>query len=169
MFENFWKALDKHELKNRLLDKLADPNSSISLENEWNDFFRANPNWVKENPEIAQRLISIKWEQFGQEIKKLKEMPNTTKKTISLDLDIHYPAEIIIKPDEVGFIAGCPALDVWSQGDSEAEAEENIKEALYLFLEVCWEKGTIGKVLKDCGIEFDHFYYKNRPQTSERK
>lgn len=75
MFQNFWKALGKHEFKNRFLDKLTDPESPIFIdaENDWNDFFRSNPNWVKENPEIAQRLISIKWKQFGEEIKKLKE------------------------------------------------------------------------------------------------
>lgn len=76
MFEKFWKALEKYEFKIRFLDKLNDPNSPIYLgaDNEWNNFFNANPNWIKENPKMVERLIAMKWEQFGEQIKKLKEV-----------------------------------------------------------------------------------------------
>lgn len=47
----------------------------------------------------------------------------------------------IIYPDTTpdglnpGFSSLCPELDVASQGDTEEEARENLKEALELFLE----------------------------------
>lgn len=69
---------------------------------------------------------------------------------INIDLKTNFSSEIIIKKSEVGFTSHCPFLDVWSQGDTEKEAEKNICEAVYLFLDVCIEKGTLEKVLKDC-------------------
>jgi predicted RNase H-like HicB family nuclease len=46
---------------------------------------------------------------------------------------------ILIKSDE-GFAAGCPALPgCWSQGNTEAEALANIREAIQLWLEVAEE------------------------------
>ena len=49
-----------------------------------------------------------------------------------------YPV-ILIKSDE-GFAVGCPALPGgWSQGNTEAEALANIREAIQLWLEVAEE------------------------------
>lgn len=47
---------------------------------------------------------------------------------------------LIIQPDtapsgEIGFSALCPELDIASQGETEASARENLREALELFLE----------------------------------
>ena len=41
----------------------------------------------------------------------------------------------IVKPEAGGYVALCPEVDVASQGDSVAEARENLKEALALFFE----------------------------------
>ena len=46
----------------------------------------------------------------------------------------------LVQPDtapngEVGFSALCPELDIASQGQTETEARENLREALELFLE----------------------------------
>jgi len=49
-----------------------------------------------------------------------------------------YPV-ILIKSDE-GFAVSCPALPgCWSQGNTEAEALVNIREAIQLWLEVAEE------------------------------
>ena len=53
---------------------------------------------------------------------------------------------------EVGYIAQCPALDVFSQGNTKDEAESNLKEALDLFVESCKERGVLVDVLKECGV-----------------
>lgn len=60
---------------------------------------------------------------------------------------------IEVRPDEVGYVAGCPSLDVFSQGTTEREAVENLNEALHLFVLSCFERGTLLQVLKDCGFE----------------
>lgn len=41
----------------------------------------------------------------------------------------------IVKPEAGGYVALCPEVDVASQGDSVAEARENLEEALALFFE----------------------------------
>ena len=42
----------------------------------------------------------------------------------------------IIEGEGDGYVALCPELDIASQGDSAAEARENLREALELFFEV---------------------------------
>ena len=58
-----------------------------------------------------------------------------------------------VQKDEVGYIAHCPSLDVFSQGGTREKAIENLVEALQLFLESCRERGTLDAVLADCGFE----------------
>lgn len=41
----------------------------------------------------------------------------------------------IIEKEGGGFVAFCPEVDVASQGESVAEARDNLKEALELFFE----------------------------------
>jgi len=41
----------------------------------------------------------------------------------------------IIKEENDGYVALCPEVDVASQGDSIAEARDNLREALELFFE----------------------------------
>ena len=50
------------------------------------------------------------------------------------------------------YVSCCPVLDVWSQGETRKEAKENLQEALQLFLIDCFERGSLDKVLKDCGF-----------------
>ena len=42
----------------------------------------------------------------------------------------------IVEREGSGYVALCPEVDVASQGDSVAEARENLEEALALFFEV---------------------------------
>ncbi len=41
----------------------------------------------------------------------------------------------IIEPEDGGFVALCPELDIASQGDSIEAARSNLQEALELFFE----------------------------------
>jgi hypothetical protein len=43
-------------------------------------------------------------------------------------------------------------LDVYSQGETEAKALENLIEAIQMFLRSCFERGTLDQVLKDSGF-----------------
>ena len=47
---------------------------------------------------------------------------------------------VILIPSDQGFTIGCPALPgCWSQGRTQEEARENIREAIRLWLEVAEE------------------------------
>ena len=48
--------------------------------------------------------------------------------------------KIVLKKTEEGYSVSCPALPgCWSQGDSEAEAIENIKDALQEYLAAVYD------------------------------
>ncbi len=59
-----------------------------------------------------------------------------------------------VKSDEVGFVSHCPEFDVFSQGETEKSAIENLKEAVELFIETCYECGTLLDVLRESGYQF---------------
>lgn len=67
--------------------------------------------------------------------------------------ELTVPAEV--RKDEDHFVSFCPPLDVYSQGPSEEVALDNLIEALQLFVESCLARGTLDRVLKDCGFEPD--------------
>jgi len=59
---------------------------------------------------------------------------------------------IKIKKEEGIFISCCPVLDIYSQGETEAESRKNIIEAIRLFITSCFERGTLDAALKECGF-----------------
>lgn len=68
--------------------------------------------------------------------------------TLSLELTV----PVSLKKEGEFYIASCPVLDVHSQGGTERKAMENLREAMTLFLETCFEMGTLGKVLEETGV-----------------
>jgi predicted RNase H-like HicB family nuclease len=71
-------------------------------------------------------------------------------KKLSVIFKVSLP--MAIKKEGKYFISCCPPLDVWSQGETQIIAEDNLKEALQIFLIDCFERGTLDRVLKDCGF-----------------
>lgn len=71
--------------------------------------------------------------------------------TAKVHVEFTVPAEV--RQEGAYFVAGCPPLDVFSQGETEESALVNLAEALQLFVESCYERGTLEKVLKDCGFK----------------
>ena len=72
---------------------------------------------------------------------------------MSVQLELIFRLPIAIKKDQVGYVSHCPPLDVWSQGDTKAEARKNIREAVSLFVVSCIERGTLDEVMKECGFQ----------------
>lgn len=72
---------------------------------------------------------------------------------------------VATRQDSVGYIACCPALDVYSQGPTEDVAVRNLVEALELFLASCYRSGQLDRVLKDCGFELDQNPESPAPDT----
>ena len=65
---------------------------------------------------------------------------------ISVQFKLQLPVKI--KKRAKWFVASCTILDVHSQGETQAKAKKNLVEALSLFLISCFERGTLGTVLK---------------------
>lgn len=49
------------------------------------------------------------------------------------------------------WVAGCPSLDVFSQGDSEKDAKANLQEAIELWIDSCLERNKLGEALRELG------------------
>ena len=73
--------------------------------------------------------------------------------TTSVKVEFTLPVEVR-EADDGGayYVSVCPPLDVLSQGETEEAALANLAEALRLFIESCFERGTLEEVLKDCGF-----------------
>ena len=69
------------------------------------------------------------------------------------EIDLRFTMPLEVRPDDDGYIAGCPPLDVFSQGTTDEEAVANLREALHLFLVSCFDRDSLVPVLKDCGLE----------------
>ena len=51
------------------------------------------------------------------------------------------------------YVSYWPTLDVYSQGDTRAEASANLVEAIRLFIASCKERGTLDAILAAQGLE----------------
>jgi predicted RNase H-like HicB family nuclease len=69
-------------------------------------------------------------------------------------MSMHLPA--VLEKKAKWYIARCPVLDVYSQGETEEQAKKNLSEALAMFFISCHERGTLDAVLKDCGFLPDY-------------
>ena len=69
-----------------------------------------------------------------------------------ITITFNLPVKIVKK--EKWYVSSCPMLDVFSQGDTEDHARNNLIDALSLFLTSCFDNGTLEAVLKECGFEF---------------
>jgi predicted RNase H-like HicB family nuclease len=50
------------------------------------------------------------------------------------------------------YVASCPVLNIVSQGETKKKARDNLFEALVLFLETCFDMGTLDDALLECGL-----------------
>jgi len=66
---------------------------------------------------------------------------------------IHINLPAIVKKKEDHYLSSCPILDVHSQGDTEKQALDHLKEALRLFFTSCFERGTLDEVMRNCGFK----------------
>ena len=72
-----------------------------------------------------------------------------------MEIIVQFVAKLPIKIDKERkwYTASCPILDIYSQGETEAKAKKNLKEALSLFFISCFERGTLDAVLKQSGFK----------------
>ncbi len=70
--------------------------------------------------------------------------------TARVEFKIKVPIKLVKKKKY--YVASCPALDVFTQGENKKRAKNNLAEALSLFLTTCLEEGTLDAVLRSCGF-----------------
>lgn len=84
------------------------------------------------------------------------------KNTVSIKLEL----EAFIEKERPGmYVSHCPALDLYSQGDTLVEAKKNIKEATELFIQSCIMRNTLTEVLTECGFRS---VYKTNSRKAKR-
>jgi predicted RNase H-like HicB family nuclease len=49
------------------------------------------------------------------------------------------------------WVAGCPSLEVFSQGRSEEDAKANLQEAVEMWIDSCLERNTLATALRELG------------------
>ena len=69
---------------------------------------------------------------------------------------VRFTLPVQVKQEGKWHVASCPVLDVHSQGRTPEKAMANIHEALQLFLETCYETGSLGKVFQEAGLHVAH-------------
>jgi predicted RNase H-like HicB family nuclease len=57
----------------------------------------------------------------------------------------------MIRSEAGSWLAGCPSLDLYTQGDTEEEAKANLQEAVELWIDSCIERNTLGRALRELG------------------
>ena len=70
-----------------------------------------------------------------------------------------------INKEDDTYVAVCPELDVASQGESVEEANNNVKEAILLYLNSIDELGTMKKIFKERKIKI----YSEVPEAKKEK
>ena len=79
---------------------------------------------------------------------------------------IEVKLPVCIEKTEHGYTAYCEALDVYTEAPNKKKAEKNIREALSLFLETCFEMGTLYEVLTSSGFKREIKRRKSAPTIS---
>lgn len=67
-----------------------------------------------------------------------------------IQFSLRVPVEL--RKEGAWFYSSCRPFDIYGQGKNEEEATKSLVEALQLFVESCFERGVLEKVLKDCGF-----------------
>lgn len=69
--------------------------------------------------------------------------------TVEISLDLQCTLR---RDTRTRWIAGCPALDVYSQGRDRDDAKRCLEEAITLWVEGCLELGTLDEALRELGF-----------------
>jgi len=67
-------------------------------------------------------------------------------------IQFHVKIPFAIHVEDDVFVSSCPPLDVVSQGETKEEALKNLAEATRLFIETCYQMGTLDQVLGELGF-----------------
>ena len=67
--------------------------------------------------------------------------------------DVHMlPVEVHFKPSGGHWLGHCPSLGLTTQGETFEQAQANLREMLWLFIESCLRRGVLEQVLRKSGF-----------------
>jgi predicted RNase H-like HicB family nuclease len=71
-----------------------------------------------------------------------------------LEINVVFNLKGAFREDKIadGIVSYCPALNVYSHGKTREEAKEALRNAICLFLETCFQRGTLGDILRKAGF-----------------
>ncbi|MBI4081403.1 MAG: type II toxin-antitoxin system HicB family antitoxin [Candidatus Lambdaproteobacteria bacterium] len=72
--------------------------------------------------------------------------------TVIPAIEVSFRMRYEIFEEDEWVVASAPDLDVHSQGHTEREAVDNLREALELFIVSCLKRSTLDQVLRDSGF-----------------
>ena len=70
--------------------------------------------------------------------------------TESIQLDVTLKG--VVRREGKRWMAGCPSLNVYSQGQTRDQAQRCLEEAVELWFESCLERGTLETALQEVGF-----------------
>ena len=66
-------------------------------------------------------------------------------------LDLTVKLQALVYQDEDAWVARCPSLDIASQGLSQDEALNALREAVAGWIDSCFDRGVLREALEECG------------------
>lgn len=84
-----------------------------------------------------------------------------------IEVEFQFKLPYTITKKRKWYLASCPVLDVHSQGETKEKAKTNLREALIMFINSCFERGTLNEVLKEFG--FVPVLYRETIKPSKKK
>ena len=71
-----------------------------------------------------------------------------------LEINVVFNLKGAFREDKTagGIVSYCAALNVYSHGKTKEEAKEALRNAISLYLETCFQRGTLGDILRKAGF-----------------
>lgn len=91
--------------------------------------------------------------------KDMEEIRITFHDVINGDFIYNLPSRVRVFKKNGRYIADAYEYKVVSSGNSREEAIENLKEAIYLFMETCYNNDTIDEMMESLGFKKGEPFY----------
>jgi hypothetical protein len=71
-----------------------------------------------------------------------------------MEIKVVFSLKGAFREDDIagGIVSHCPALNIFAHGATKEDAKNALVSTVQLFVETCYQRGTLGKVLKEAGF-----------------
>lgn len=94
----------------------------------------------------------------------------TVSARMTTQIDIHFSLQAAIREDRqtTSFVAYCPTLDLYSAGRTRIDAKKALTGAAVMYVRICYERGILGRLLKQKGFSAAQASAGDRPSDSSQ-